>query len=147
MVMYCGPDCQSADWGRHKIECSHLKSLGLWGLVFDPAEELARYPLLTERRTDETEDPPIGPNDVCGICGVQENLVRTECCGMILCDKEEEYEMFSYSRQFCVRSHRRYTTCGSHYGEGHESPDWRTCEECNSYFVVHIDEAGRKERI
>jgi hypothetical protein len=43
-----------------------------------------------------------------------------ECCGQLLCDKEEQYVMFSYSREFCDRSHRRYTACGSHAAEGHE---------------------------
>jgi len=38
--------------------------------------------------------------------------------------------MFSYSRDFCMRSHRRYTMCGFHYNERHRGLDWRQCPAC-----------------
>ena len=51
------------------------------------------------------------------------------CCGQVVCNREDEYQMFSYSREFCDRSHRRYTTCGKHDSERH-SGDWRECKIC-----------------
>eukprot|EP01025_Chloroclados_australasicus_P010556 TRINITY_DN14325_c0_g1_i4.p3 TRINITY_DN14325_c0_g1~~TRINITY_DN14325_c0_g1_i4.p3 ORF type:complete len:142 (+),score=10.49 TRINITY_DN14325_c0_g1_i4:113-538(+) len=43
-VMYCSKECQRADWKRHKIECSHLAKLGLWGCPYDPEQEDKDYP-------------------------------------------------------------------------------------------------------
>ena len=146
MVMYCSSKCQREDWKRHKVECAHMKSLGLWGLVFDPDEELARYPTLEKRRTKNTKDPPIGPDDFCGICGGKENLELTECCGNVICNKEDDYQLGSFSREFCIRSHRRYTTCGCHFAQGHESADWRECTDCVLTFAPNWDEKGRQER-
>jgi len=40
--------------------------------------------------------------------------------------------MFSYSRDFCGRSHRRYTMCGSHYSEQHRGAGWRQCLSCKA---------------
>ena len=73
-----------------------------------------------------------GPDDVCGICGTKENLERTECCGNWICNTEADYQMFSYSRKHCIRSHRKYTMCGTHCSESHEG-DWRTCEACATF--------------
>ena len=134
MVCYCSVEHQKADWKRHKKECKKLKQLGLWGCVFDEKKELARFPIGSQSEqgaAPRAEDTP-GPDDVCGICGSKSNLERTPCCGNWICNNEEEYVMFSYSRQYCNRSHRRYTMCGYHHNEGHDGDDWRTCEECKT---------------
>lgn len=67
----------------------------------------------------------------CGLCGSTTNLTKTECCGQWICDDEDEYVMFSYSRNSCHRNHRRYTLCGYHFLEEHEGC-WQTCEKCKN---------------
>lgn len=46
--------------------------------------------------------------------------------------------MFSYSRDFCMRSHGRYTLCGFHHGNCRdgETADWRTCAGCRGNFEL-----------
>ena len=130
LVMYCSKEHQRLDWPRHKKECKKIKALGLWGCLFDPELELARFPIGSQVPGSGDPDEEPTASDCCGICGKSDGpLMRTECCGNWICDNEDEYVMFSYSRQQCARSHRRYTTCGSHYGNGH-SGDWRTCKKC-----------------
>lgn len=147
LVMYCGVECQREDWPRHKLECSHLKGLRLWGLLFDPRDELSRFPIMTSAQIEQKASRPIGPDDVCGICGERNNLVRTSCCGNILCDNQEEYVLFSYSRKFCVRSHDRYTMCSFHKSEGHRSEDWRQCNQCKEQLTSETDKEGRPARV
>ena len=65
----------------------------------------------------------------CGLCGKRGNLARTECCGQLICDDEDQYAVFSYARNSCYRNHSRYTLCGFHYNEGH-SGDWKSCQKC-----------------
>jgi len=65
----------------------------------------------------------------CGLCGKRGNLTRTECCGQLICDDEDQYVVFSYSRNSCYRNHSRYTLCGFHYNEEH-SGDWKSCQKC-----------------
>lgn len=72
---------------------------------------------------------PERPKAVCGLCGKSARLTTTECCGRPICDDEDSYELFSYSRNSCSRNHRRFTLCGSHFAEGHDG-DWRTCQDC-----------------
>jgi len=85
---------------------------------------------------DEKEvDQTIERIDTCKLCSKGWNEVRlrrTSCCKQVVCDNEDEYQMFSYSRKFCNRSHNRYTLCGYH---GHDqeckkNKDWRLCAEC-----------------
>ena len=35
----------------------------------------------------------------------------------------------TYSRDFCSRSHGRYTQCANH-SQDHGKSDWRDCPEC-----------------
>ena len=65
----------------------------------------------------------------CGLCGKTSKLVRTECCGQWICDDEDQYELFSYTRNSCFRNHRRFTLCGSHNTEGHDG-HWKDCSQC-----------------
>ncbi len=73
----------------------------------------------------------------CGLCGKSGNLTRTECCGALICDDEEDYVMFSYSHNSCHRNHSRYTLCASHYNEQHEG-DWQQCEDCREGFETEM---------
>jgi len=65
----------------------------------------------------------------CGLCGKTKNLTKTECCDNWICDDEDQYIMFSYSRNSCSRNHRRFTLCGFHHTEGHAG-DWKNCPQC-----------------
>ncbi|KDO32038.1 hypothetical protein SPRG_03255 [Saprolegnia parasitica CBS 223.65] len=132
-VFYCGREHQLQDWPRHKIDCKHIASLGLSGIPYNEADELRKYPIGCF---------PVEASDLetCFVCGAGENEVNlgtTECCGLTVCDNEHEYQMMSYSRTHCMRSHNRYTTCGSHANEGHGHSDWRTCP--------HVDCAQQRE--
>ncbi|KAG2482939.1 hypothetical protein HYH03_018164 [Edaphochlamys debaryana] len=77
--------------------------------------------------------PPAGAR--CALCnkGAGEvRLMHTPCCAQVVCDNAEEYQLMSYSREFCSRSHERYTLCGYHGLERHcdRGPDWRHCPAC-----------------
>ncbi len=65
----------------------------------------------------------------CGLCGKTTQLTKTECCGTWICDDEDNYVMFSYAQNSCIRNHRRYTLCGYHHMEGHGG-NWKTCTHC-----------------
>ncbi|MBU2233951.1 hypothetical protein KJ627_03785 [Patescibacteria group bacterium] len=82
----------------------------------------------------------INPKDPeCGLCGKKKNpRYKTECCGNWICDDEENYVMFSYSRKHCSRNHRRFTLCGHHHAESH-SGDWKTCKECYKDFEHELE--------
>jgi hypothetical protein len=70
----------------------------------------------------------------CGLCGSStKKLTRTECCGQIICDDEDEYRLFSFAHNSCHRNHRRYTLCGLHHWEDHTG-DWKSCAACRKYF-------------
>ena len=65
----------------------------------------------------------------CGLCGSSKKLVKTSCCDNWICDNEDNYVMFSYARNSCIRNHRRLTLCALHSNEEHQGP-WKTCKEC-----------------
>lgn len=65
----------------------------------------------------------------CGLCGATTRLKRTECCGQWICNDEDQYVLFSYARNSCSRSHRRFTLCGHHAEAGHAG-DWQDCAKC-----------------
>ena len=73
----------------------------------------------------------------CGLCGKQDNLTRTECCGQWICNDEHVHQPPSASRKSCQRNHRRMTLCGFHHGEGHKG-DWKTCAECRDAFETEM---------
>ncbi|GMI46648.1 hypothetical protein TrCOL_g11440 [Triparma columacea] len=129
LAFYCCIEHQKADWARHKKDCKHLKKSNLRRKYFTTAKELEKFPL----GCFPLPPPPKGTPLKCFVCGATESEVDiqlTECCGAPICDNEGEYQMFSYSRDFCARSHRRYTRCAAHSNEGH-SGDWRDCERCD----------------
>jgi len=77
---------------------------------------------------------PINKNKIttkldCGLCGKTRKLTKTDCCNQPICDDEDKYEMFSFSRVSCHRNHDRYTLCSYHHNNSHEG-DWQTCEKC-----------------
>jgi hypothetical protein len=83
----------------------------------------------------ESKNISIGPK--CGLCGKTTKLTKTECCNQWICDDEDQYVIFSFTRNSCYRNHRRYTLCGYHHTEKH-SGDWKTCSECRESFETEI---------
>ncbi|MFC1586370.1 SEC-C metal-binding domain-containing protein [Fibrobacterota bacterium] len=82
-------------------------------------------------------EQPLSGAGRCFICGKTENLVKTECCGQWICDDEDQYVPFSYTRSSCSRNHRRYTLCGGHHESGHQG-GWKTCPECRKMFPAEM---------
>lgn len=39
-------------------------------------------------------------------------VTRTPCCHQLVCDTLYNYQIGSYTRDICPRSHKRYTLCG-----------------------------------
>ncbi len=73
----------------------------------------------------------------CGLCSKSERLTRTECCGALVCDDEDNYVLFSYAHNSCHRNHSRYTLCASHFNEGHHG-EWQQCEDCKQGFETEM---------
>jgi len=73
---------------------------------------------------------PSAPAAQCGLCGKSRKLTTTECCGQWICDDEDAYVLFSYTRNSCSRNHRRYTLCGFHHTEEHPGR-WMDCQRCH----------------
>eukprot|EP01029_Cantina_marsupialis_P004273 TRINITY_DN1430_c0_g2_i4.p1 TRINITY_DN1430_c0_g2~~TRINITY_DN1430_c0_g2_i4.p1 ORF type:complete len:252 (-),score=47.48 TRINITY_DN1430_c0_g2_i4:595-1350(-) len=128
-IYYCSKEHQASDWPRHKIECKHISSLSIHGKSYLTEKELEKYPLGCFPLYSSMEEAESKGEKVCVICGSKRNLTLTGCCGVPVCNNEDEYEMFSRSRDFCIRNHSRYTLCGYHYGEDHDG-DWRECAKC-----------------
>ena len=74
----------------------------------------------------------------CELCEKRGKLTKTECCDQWICDDEDKYVLFSYSRNSCHRNHRRYTLCGYHYNEGHDGNDWQSCQKCRESFETEM---------
>ena len=74
----------------------------------------------------------------CGLCGKIGKLTKTECCDQWICDDEDQYVMFSYSRDSCYRNHSHHTLCGYHFIEGH-SGHWKDCEKCKQDFSPELE--------
>ena len=75
----------------------------------------------------------------CGLCGKKgKPRYKTECCNNWVCGNEGDYVLFSYSRNICIRNHRRYTLCGYHHTEQHKG-DWKTCNECLESFKHELE--------
>lgn len=129
-AFYCGREHQAQDWDRHKLDCKTLRTTGsfLQPRFYVPSRELEKYPLQCFPVSSDASN-----TKKCFICHSGESEVDitfTSCCNLPVCDNSHEYQMFSYSRDFCERSHSRYTACGRHMDEEHAG-DWRECEQCN----------------
>ena len=75
----------------------------------------------------------------CGLCGKKKKpREQTDCCGHWVCGSENEYVMFSYSRDICSRNHRRFTLCGHHHTEEHKGK-WQTCKKCRADFDHELE--------
>lgn len=78
-------------------------------------------------------------NPPCGLCGKSKKpRYKTECCNNWICGDENEYVMFSYSRDICSRNHRRFTLCGFHHTEEHRG-DWKMCKKCRDDFEHELE--------
>ncbi|KAG2429347.1 hypothetical protein HXX76_011113 [Chlamydomonas incerta] len=74
---------------------------------------------------------PVPSGSVCGLCAKGGALTTTSCCQQPVCNNSHRYRIGTYSRNFCLRSHDRYTLCGSHGQEGcNTRRDWRDCNKC-----------------
>ncbi|GAC1392301.1 MAG: hypothetical protein NVSMB31_10280 [Vulcanimicrobiaceae bacterium] len=74
---------------------------------------------------------------VCGLCGKSDAVMRSDCCGNLICDDQQNYVLFSYARNSCDRNHSSFTLCGFHHNEGHVG-DWKTCAACRHSFETEI---------
>lgn len=74
----------------------------------------------------------------CGLCGKSGDVVKTDCCGNLICNDEGNYVLFSYDRNSCSRNHRRFTLCGYHHTEQHAG-DWTDCNLCRDDFVHELE--------
>ena len=105
-----------------------MARIGLKGEYYNTAEEQEKFPIGCFPLPDvaSLEDAH------CFLCGAGSSEVKlgyTDCCNAVACANEHEYELMSYSRDHCRRSHSKYTRCGQHKGENHEG-DWRECQQC-----------------
>jgi len=73
----------------------------------------------------------------CGLYGKSKKpRGKIECCGNWVCGNENEYVLFSYSRNICSRNHRRFTLCGFHNTEGHMG-DWKICKNAVKVLIMN----------
>lgn len=75
---------------------------------------------------------------ICELCGKNNNLEKTDCCGNLICNDENNYVLFSYARNSCARNHRRFTLCGYHNSEEHKG-DWKDCKKCLDSFSHKLE--------
>ncbi|KXZ42905.1 hypothetical protein GPECTOR_112g275 [Gonium pectorale] len=139
MVSYCCKEHQAQDRPVHKKECAVFRRLGLSAKLYNDEQMLERFPLgsaLGHNTPSSAARPDAIPAGACcGLCGktsAEETLGRAPCCGEVVCDNELRYRPGTFSRDFCLRSHARYTLCG-HHGVERECArglDWRVCPGC-----------------
>jgi len=141
MVCYCSVEHQKADWISHKEECKVFQRNKLKAFFYRDEVMLVRYPLRSySDGCDEARfrkrgyvEPTVGC-EICSCNAGTKSMMRARCCENPICDTEDQYAMFSYSRAHCSRSHNRYTLCG-HHGVEQEcdrTVDWRECPGCLS---------------
>ncbi|GAM25053.1 hypothetical protein SAMD00019534_082280 [Acytostelium subglobosum LB1] len=131
-VKYCSKEHQVAGWPEHKRDCEQLRKHGIWAKFTRQEDQMAVNPLGDLVLKNAVKK--------CGLCnrepGPDRPLKKTPCCKNWVCDNEHQYVMMSNSRQFCARSHNRYTSCGCPEATGHKHDnkknDWRACKECRS---------------
>ncbi len=138
-VQYCSKDHLLADMDIHDKDCDALARVNFKPIYYTDEEMLAKYPLQTRKSKRELKRLNKRKNLKemgCCICGEHEDdMTITDCCGLPICDTEDSYQMFSYSRDICPRSHSKYTHCGGMHGRSEfceEDKDWRECLECLS---------------
>lgn len=150
-VQYCCKEHQTADWKNHKEECKVFKRVAIsCGQYYTDEMMLKLYPLRNGNvRHDYDERPPKNAHCCIMYCydkPKKSKLCYAPCCGGILCDNADQYQLMSYSRDFCSRSHERYTLCGAHGVEDFcdDSLDWRVCPGCDpkdTSFRINISDA------
>lgn len=128
---YCGREHQSQDWKRHKLDCKALgrMPLELQPRPFESSKELEKYPLGCFQSSVSSTPAAGSVPEKCFIChssSGEVDLCHTSCCNLPVCDNAHEYQVMSYSRDFCSRSHDFYTSCAGHCHEEHAG-DWREC--------------------
>gem|GEM_PF-2220123 len=73
----------------------------------------------------------------CGLCGKTENLVRTDCCGVWICDEGRGNADLSHSMSSCYGKHDLYTLCSYHFSHRHKG-DWKNCAACRKSFEIEM---------
>ena len=134
LAFYCGKDHQLQDWPRHKLDCNAIRKMdcNIVAKTYTPSKELEKFPIGCFPLSREAKGSATPKKCfICHAAAPEVELVYTECCNMSVCDNTHEYQMMSYARDFCHRSHMRYTHCSAHYESRHKG-DWRECSECNS---------------
>jgi hypothetical protein len=93
-VFYCGRKHQAVDWPRHKVECNHLKKIGLTAIHYTTGDEATQkgFPLGCFPLRPKAD--PRHPQASCFVCGASPSEVElglTECCGLVVCNNDHEY--------------------------------------------------------
>lgn len=75
------------------------------------------------KRNAKDIKPTRVPKPSCGICGSKtRKLTRTECCGNLICGRDQPLgrfrPFFSFSAASCFSDHNKYTLCCFHFNEG-----------------------------
>jgi hypothetical protein len=135
MALYCNAECGASEGRLASPQTGMQKNLTIYnsGVVLltitTSSPNILRVPK-RKRIAISCRSVPLRMMNAAFVVP-KKNLERTECCGNWICNTEEDYQLFSYSREFCSRSHNRYTTCTWHCTEEHgSSVDWRECKEC-----------------
>lgn len=138
MVHYCCSEHQNANWDKHKRDCCVFKRLGMRALFYTDEQMLAAYPQTPPKKLANRFETNASECGLCGKAKEDVGIILTSCCGMPVCDTEGQYQMMSYSRDFCPRSHTRYTMCGNHGVEKacDTDVDWRDCTFCTMDVLV-----------
>jgi hypothetical protein len=136
MAMYCCVEHQKQDWPLHKLDCQVFKRLDIRAVFYKDEDMLTKFPLRSpaaaQRLCKESKVDTSGGCPLCGKTAQEVEMTVTRCCARPVCDTEGQYVMMSYSREFCPRSHDRYTLCGYHGVEKQceRNKDWRECRGC-----------------
>ena len=143
VTQYCCKEHQREDWAAHKGECKVFQRIGARATFYVDAEMLERFPMrpagdpAVRSRFVPRDAAGTAPLVSCALClktSREAATMCTGCCGEVICDTEDDYQLMSYSREYCSRSHDRYTLCGYHGVEKEcdKAKDWRECPECQS---------------
>eukprot|EP01133_Synstelium_polycarpum_P002276 gene2276-2581_t len=98
-------------WPEHK-DCAAFKKHNLWAEFYSQEVQLQNNPPGDLKLKD-------APEKKCGICSAEESkmrkMSRTRYCGNWICNNEDQYQMFSYSREFynvkIVEYHMKINRC------------------------------------
>jgi hypothetical protein len=73
----------------------------------------------------------------CGLCGKTDNLVKTDCCGVWICDEGHKDVGLSSDLNSCFGNHDHYTLCSYHFTHRHKGA-WQSCSACRKSFETEM---------